>query len=265
MELVGSDRGLVGEVASVHGPPSLQTRFPFRETSVSSHTAPPPPASWVCPPAPCPRRGAPKGLHLVFQESLLVPCALPSLVTDSCCGHPVAREDPQGTSSPYTPHSCQPQACSLPSVSFHVPRHLPFGVLGPALRASQCSRVPGGPAGAVVRCLSRVIADPPPRRCPGAAPSRSLAALPPGPGLVSGPTLPFEYSLSGSPEPRGGPRSPVPPLLPRPRTCKYCRVWLGPLSTHAQPRVTSPVPICPHTEGLRPGAYLTKCPRGLST
>lgn len=203
MELVGSDRGLVGEVASVHGPPSLQTRFPFRETSVSSHTAPPPPASWVCPPAPRPRRGAPKGLHLVFQESLLVPCALPSLVTDSCCGHPVAREDPQGTSSPYTPHSCQPQACSLPSVSFHVPRHLPFGVLGPALRASQCSRVPGGPAGAAGRCLSRVTADPPPRCCPGAAPSRSLAALPPGPGLVSGPTLPFEYSLSGSPKPRG--------------------------------------------------------------
>lgn len=204
MELVGSDRGLVGEVASVHGPPSLQTRFPFRETCLQPRC--PSPSCLVglptCSPSP---QGCPRGPALGLSGiALLVPRALPSLVTDSCCGHPVAREDPQGTSSPYTPHSCQPQACSLPSVSFHVPRHLPFGVLGPALRASQCSRVPGGPAGAVVRCLSRVTADPPPRRCPGAAPSRSLAALPPGPGLVSGPTLPFEYSLSGSPEPRGG-------------------------------------------------------------
>lgn len=253
------------------GPPSLQTRFPFLATSVSRHTAPPRPASCVCPPAPRPRRGVLQAPALGLPEiALLVPCPQPALTTGGCCGHPVAHQDPQGTSFPY-PSRFQPVRrpghCPRPPRGSAVaaPATRPLGSSG-----QPCAPQPGGPAGAVVRAA-----------CPASSPTLGQLRpghLPPGPGLVSGPTQPFGCSLSGNPGPQRHALWSLIPLAtsastaaPTP-TCEHCRAWLRPLCTpdtvvHTRmaPRVTSPMLVCPHTQGSRPVACLATCPRGLST
>lgn len=194
-------------------PPNPQTRFPFLESSVSSHAAPPSPGSCFCPPAPCPRRGVPQAPALGLPETaLLIPCPQPALVTDGCRGHPVACQDPRGTSFPYMSHFQpipRPAHCPWSPPVARRWQFLPHAFWGPRPSSVHLgSRVPGGPTWPVVHCLSCVIADPPPRCRSGASPSKSPATLLPGPGLVSCPTQPFGCSLSGNP----GPRS----LVPRP-------------------------------------------------
>lgn len=195
------------------GPPPPPDPFPFpRKLCLQPRC---PSLSWLVrlPTCSLSPQGCPTGTCLGLPETaLLIPCPQPALVTDGCRGHPVACQDPRGTSFPYVSHFQpipRPAHCPWsPPVArrWQFPPHTLWGPRPSSVHLG--SRVPGGPTWPVVRCLSCVIADPPPRCRSGAAPSKSPATLLPGPGLVSCLTQPFGCSLSGNP----GPRS----LVPRP-------------------------------------------------